>query len=186
MSTPEEVKRDLIEFLDVAAGTHAFSLVGLDMFRKERERAPRHKKNKNPRIFWASGNPNNPGNLNTSRGWRRSDLLERLRTGGTSALYLGWAWATLVYDRWDDDYRGRFAAAMNCDRNKVMSDPMGELRLLRNDIAHGRGIATAKTIEKCPLLSKWMEPDKPILIDQIKVGKFVDMIDTDTSIYKAD
>lgn len=99
-------------------------------------------------------------------------------------MYLGWAWATLVFDRWEDDFRHRFAAKMGCKHSDVLSEPMGDLRLIRNDIAHRRGLASAAGSGKCKLLTSWAKVGEPIVISQVDVASFVELMESEGAVYE--
>ena len=138
-----QAKSDLLDFLKITSGTHAFALRGLQGIRHQAEEMPLLPSNPDPMMGWSHGDPNVPGEiLSRVPGWRRSQLLTNLEHDGVSSLYLGWAWVTLVFDRWEDDFRGRFARKMNCHRNDVMCDAMGDVRHIRNDVTHSKGKAT--------------------------------------------
>jgi hypothetical protein len=141
--------------------------------------------NSDPIIGWSEGDPNIPGEIKSRPGWRRSQYLENTQLDGMCSRYLGWAWATLVYDRWDDDFRHRFAKEMGCSYDDVMCDVMGELRYLRNDISHNKGIATKRRSGRCILLKDWITVGNYINISISHPGRFYDLVvSTKNLVYK--
>jgi hypothetical protein len=119
-------KVDLLNFIAEASGSHAFALSGIQAQRTIIESQPIiNPDNPDPTIGWADGNPNTPGEIKSRPGWPRSRYLKNTEHGGMCSRYLGWAWVTLVFDRWDDDFRHRFAEEMDCSYKDVMCDLMG-------------------------------------------------------------
>ena len=100
---------DFLDFLAEASGTHAFSLTALQLQRQQFESFPIiNPENPDPMIGWGEGDPNISGEIKSRPGWRRSRYLRNTeRDGGVCSRYLGWAWITLVFDRWEDDFRHR-------------------------------------------------------------------------------
>jgi hypothetical protein len=156
---------DLLDFISNASGTHAFALSGLQGSRQEIEALPiLNPDNPDPMIAWSKGDPNIPGEIKSRPGWRRSQYLKNTELGGICSRYLGWSWVTLVYDRWDDDFRHRFAHKMGCSHKQLKCDLMGDLRHLRNDISHNKGMATSEHSGQCRILKDWFT-----------VGNFIDI-----------
>jgi hypothetical protein len=60
-------------------------------------------------------------------------------------------------------YRPAFADANGVDKKQVRSEVMGDIRNLRNDVIHHRGIATAKNTGKCKILTKLSVGDMILL-----------------------
>ncbi|MCD5422664.1 hypothetical protein LRS71_24445 [Rhodococcus pyridinivorans] len=92
-----------------------------------------------------------------------------LRSGGTTppiGIMAYTQWFTTINAAWEDVYRPRLATAHGTDddgvpwtKNDIRSEFLNEIRLIRNDIAHKRGICidSAKNT-----LIAWLEPGKPI------------------------
>ena len=148
MSILSEAREDFLGFLNLAAGTHAFALAGLRKISQETASRPRaNSANPDPVVGWATGDPNLPGNILSRPGWRRSELIKNLAPRAISDQFLGWA--NLVYDRWEGDYHHRIAAILGCAHGEVRCDVMGDLRRIRNDITHNRGVATKDESGRC-------------------------------------
>jgi hypothetical protein len=180
-------RADFLHFLAEASGTHAFSLAALQLQRQQVESFPViNPENPDPMIGWGERDPNIPGEIKSRPGWRRSLYLRNTeRDGGVCSRYLGWAWTTLVFDRWEDDFRHRFAREMNCSHGQVMCDAMGDLRHLRHDVTHSRGIATRDESGKCVLLKDWFAIGSYIEVDISRVSYFYDLISSnENSVYK--
>jgi hypothetical protein len=127
-------------------------------------------------VGWAREDPNVPGEILSRPGWQRDQFLSNLGPDGICMMYLGWTWITLVFDRWEDDYRHRFAREMGCAHSRVMCDAMGDLRYLRNDVTHNRGIATREHSGRCILLGDWFTTGREIMVTDEKISSFHDII----------
>jgi hypothetical protein len=168
---------EFLEFLADASGTHAFANSALQSQREVIKNLPIiNPDNPDPVIGWGIGDPNIPGTIKSRPGWRRSQYLTNTEQHGICARYLGWAWITLVFDRWEDDFRHRFAEEMSCSHREVMCDPMGDLRHLRHDVSHNRGIATKEHSGKCTLLKSWPTIGEYIEVEISHISNFYDLI----------
>jgi hypothetical protein len=173
-------KSEFLNFLQLASGTHAFAVSGLAMVRSVAiARMNKDVNNPDSMTCWADANPNIPGSINSRPGWRTSELIQNLENNGISARYLGWAWAVLVFDRWEDDYRSRFARELGCSHDHVFCDAIGDLNKIRNDISHNKGIASREKSGKCKLIQHWFTIGDEIDIDQRKAAEFYDLIASD-------
>lgn len=113
-------REEFLSFLSEASGTHAFAVRGLKLVRNEFETQKINVAIGNTLLVgWARENPSAPGDILSRPGWGPDRFLDNLGPGGISMTYLGWAWVTLVFDRWDDDYRHRFAREMGCSHGQV-------------------------------------------------------------------
>jgi hypothetical protein len=54
----------------------------------------------------------------------------------------------------------------------VACDAMGDLRRLRHDITHGKGIATRRESGKCKLLTDWFTIGQYINVDILHASRF--------------
>jgi hypothetical protein len=178
-------RTDFLDFLAEASGTHAFSLASLQFQRGQFQSLPiMNPENPDPMIAWGEGDPNILGTIKSRPGWQRSRYLKNTEHGGICSRYLGWAWITLVFDRWEDDFRHRFAGEMNCSHGQVMCDAMGDLRHLRHDVTHNKGIATREESGRCALLREWFTVGSYIEINISRVSQFYDLISSNqNSVY---
>lgn len=69
--------------------------------------------------------------------------------GGHVHQRLTQQWVVTVYTAWEEDFRGRVAAARGASKNDVASEFFGDLRRLRHDIVHHRGVASADHSARC-------------------------------------
>jgi hypothetical protein len=180
-----EVWEDFATFLSQAAGSHALAVTGLSQIANTFETLPATADNPDPTIHWGAGDPNFLENSPVYRGWKRSDALAYLRPGGTAVVFQGWSWIALVYGRWEDDYRHRFAKAMGCGPKEVRSDVFGDLRHLRNDVTHKKGIASREESGKCQVLTAWYEIGQPIVIGVEHVSAFYKHLQEPDAVYQA-
>lgn len=176
-----KARAEFLEFLIEISGTHGFAIDGLRALRRELESESQRINiaNGNTLQFgWTQDDPDTPGTIPFRAAWRPDQFTRNLAPGGISDIYLGWGWITLVYDRWEDDYRHRFASEMKCSHSMVRCDALGDLRHLRHDVTHSKGIATRQQAGKCKLLTEWFTIGRQIVIDADRIRYFYDVIFT--------
>lgn len=109
-----------------------------------------YKENPDPAIFVG---PDEPGPEARVDGvWKRSVLESAADKSGWLNEWISDAFILLTFARWEDHYRPAFAAAHGVSVGEVRCTVMGELRHLRNDIAHSGGIAQARHAGKCTIV----------------------------------
>ena len=95
-----------------------------------------------------------------------ADILAALEPQGEFLKRTGWFWLTNVFGRWEHDFRPKVAKALGVELEKVRSDVMGDIRRIRNDVVHNRGIASNEHSAKVRLLTDWVTVG-----DEIRVGE---------------
>jgi len=99
-------------------------------------------------FFYGHGNPNDPSNRllhKTTQG----EFKRRNAKGGRNHVRAGQLLLVLIYAFWEHEYRPPLAAALGlADQNDLKLPLLGDLRLLRRDIIHHRGIATKETVTR--------------------------------------
>jgi hypothetical protein len=106
--------------------------------------------------------------------WPSRELLELMIADGPIARELGRQWAVTVDSLCHASYRCRIAAEAGLPRDKsypVMTD----LRRIRNDIVHHRGVATERNSGKCKLLAHWICVGEEIVITEFMVAEFMEL-----------
>ena len=81
-------------------------------------------------------------------------------------------WIVYVYSGWEHEYRPRLERVHGCEKGGLKLAAFGDLRLLRNDIVHYHGIASADNSGKCEVLRHWVAIGEPILVTQEHFGEF--------------
>lgn len=74
--------------------------------------------------------------------------------GGRMHRRLTQQWIVTVYTGWESEFRVRIAAARGVDEGSVRAEFFGDLRHLRNDIVHNRGVASREHSTKCKAVLK--------------------------------
>jgi hypothetical protein len=95
-------------------------------------------------------------------------IRDRLDDAGLVAQQIGHQWLLLVFHEWEDEFRPRLAAARAVPVDEVRDPVLGDLRLMRNDIIHHRGLAMATNSERRTRLN-WFADGDVMLIDR-KMG----------------
>ncbi len=91
-------------------------------------------------------------------------VLDALDFGSQHYEWGGRMWLPTFFAVWEDDYRHRLAAAHQCKPRDFQIPFFGDLRKLRNDVTHRRGVARADGAASCEVL-RWFSVDEPITLN---------------------
>lgn len=91
-------------------------------------------------------------------------ILDALAYGSEHHAWGGRMWLPTFFSLWEEDYRHRLAAAHGCKARDFQIPFFGDLRKLRNDVAHRGGIARVDGAGTCEIL-RWFEAGEPIVLD---------------------
>ncbi|MEU4321261.1 hypothetical protein AB0F85_25175 [Nocardia fluminea] len=72
-------------------------------------------------------------------------------------------WSAWFYALWDEDYRHRLAGLHECEPRDIQHEYFADLRKLRHDTAHGKGLARKKGAARCTVLTPFRE-GRPIVL----------------------
>ena len=86
-----------------------------------------------------------------------------------------------IFHFWDDEIRHRISQAKTVSKDEIVSDIMGDVRLLRRAIIHDKGILQSKDHSKMKLLRNLFEADAPILLTNEIMRKIFELIEKDTA-----
>ena len=102
------------------------------------------------------------------------DLSDVLGREGEAEQLAFKAWVEETYNIvWESDLRNAIKASFAAnDAIRPRADPLGDLRLIRNDLVHGAGIASAQRTGKCTVL-RWFEPGDPMILTMGHVLDFL-------------
>jgi hypothetical protein len=169
----DELRQDLNDLMTA----HGFACMGLRRMREYFASAPKHLEDPDPMIPLegvVSENPDWPKNpvWLPNAEWRLSEAIMQVQDQGPVETLLGRQWIVSVYALWEEEYRPRLAAAHGRDKKEEKYPLLGDLRRLRIDVIHHRGIATARWTGGCEVLS-WFQPDEVIRVDGRHFGEFL-------------
>lgn len=174
MDLPEDLASDFAEFLNDAAGAHAYALDGLRLAREHWSRTVAE--SVDPDAPVRMGIPDVKQGAIEYQRWRLSSIPDRLGPEGPVAQLIGQQWIIMVYTRWDNIYRRQVATHLGLKDQKKLEIPIfGDLRRMRNDAAHG-GVATAEWTGHCEILSHWFSVGDVLMIDPAKVAEFMQRV----------
>jgi len=92
-------------------------------------------------------------------------LVAEMAEGGVTHQRLTQQWIVTVYTGWDAEFRGRLAAVHEVDKEQIRADFFGDLRHLRNDIVHHRGLASREHSTRCrTVVRRSLRPGDPIYL----------------------
>ncbi|WP_207006288.1 hypothetical protein [Nocardioides aromaticivorans] len=112
--------------------------------------------NPDPTLFIGDADPNDPAAL-VDASWPMSRIRGAADMDGWLQQWLSDAWLTMLFARWEAHYRPAFAAANGVEVDRVVSDVIGDIRHLRNDVVHHGGVASARNAGKCIIMTKFSE-----------------------------
>jgi hypothetical protein len=152
--SPGDVLREFDQFLCDAIAAFSFARLGLRSVAETTAALPAMAQNPDPMHYIGVGDPTSPESF---WAWRRSELLWQVAPDGPAETYLSQQWIAYAYDGWQEVYRPRLAAAHGCAKADLRYPVLGDLRHLRNDVVHHRGVATTHNTGRCSVLSHWFK-----------------------------
>jgi hypothetical protein len=161
MDSASMVVAEFSQFINEATFVHGLALGGARTIAGQMSALPVTPSNPNPLVSIGSGNPNIPGTTIVAQ-LRRTEVIEKARLGGSVEYILGQQWIVFVYAAWEGEYRVRLAEVHKCNVNDLQYPIIGDIRLLRHDVAHHRGIASADHSGKCVVMKPWIAVGSPI------------------------
>jgi hypothetical protein len=168
----DQVKTEFFDFLNDVAGAFGHACIGVRCLRERLAAVPAERV-PGARMFIMKGDPNHPDSR-TWQAWPLDTLNDRLGESGLVVRELGRQWVVSVFAHWEDHYRAGFARAL-CVRLREVTDPMmGDIRRLRHDIVHHRGIASHENAGGCLLIAHWVEIGSEIVITEDRVLEFME------------
>ncbi|MFE7745121.1 hypothetical protein [Nocardia sp. NPDC057455] len=105
-----------------------------------------------------------PGWTASSTTVAASLLLDALSYGSEHHAWGGRMWLPTFFSLWEEDYRHQLAAVHECKPRDFQIPFFGDLRKLRNDVAHRGGVARADGAATCEIL-QWFEVGDPIVLN---------------------
>ena len=138
--------------------------------------------NPNPKLFFGSG-----GDLTEPFGVYGVVTVRAAIAGATKGaryqVILGQAWVSSLYAAWEHHFRATIAKAVGVLQPEVMSDIMGDLRLIRHDIEHELGIATRANSGRC-VRHQWTAVDQSIEIGLQEIKEFMQLIEPEIAAWR--
>lgn len=89
----------------------------------------------------------------------QGELKARNARGGSNDKSISRSLIISIYQLWEDNYRAALAKTVGTDKNDIVSDIFGDIRLMRNDIIHHQNITT-DDIAKCKILKFFKSGDE--------------------------
>lgn len=98
---------------------------------------------------------------------------EQLGPGGPTVQRITSQLIVTIDTAWEEEFRGRLARASGLSsRREVKAAFFADLRRLRNDIVHHRGVTTAENGARCTTLRRSFAPGDPIYLDDQNLLNF--------------
>jgi hypothetical protein len=116
------------------------------------------------------GDPDDPKHVIQHR-VSQGELKRRNSKDGGNPLFMGSMCLVAIYQFWEDKFRGEIAKELGTSKELLLSDVMGDVRLIRIAIIHHGGVARQQ-IERCKTF-KWFEAGSAIDIDNERMTAIV-------------
>lgn len=162
---------EFVDFLNDIAGNHAMALAGVAITMQSVSSVKLENETEDSMNLVGYGDPNTGEGFHWQK-WPLRTIPERLGPDGPVIRSIGQQWVVTLTAHWNEDFRGRFARALEVEVNEVIDPAMGDMNKLRNDIVHHRGIATKGNAGRC--LNTWFSPGEPIHIMPVHIVEFMD------------
>jgi hypothetical protein len=95
---------------------------------------------------------------------RANDYIAANSKDGSNAQQHSQAVLVFLFAYWEEEIRPRLSTSKKVESREIESDIMGDIRLLRNDILHNKGIISTTTTNGLKKLCDMFVVDKPIHI----------------------
>ncbi|MBP0047549.1 hypothetical protein H9C73_02275 [Marinobacterium sp. AK62] len=115
-------------------------------------------------MTYANGAPTDPEAIILHE-CTQKEIKERNIKNGRNTNYVSKFSTAMIYEYWENQYRGLFADAVGIKKSDLKSDIFGDIRLIRNDILHCRGKASDKNCGKAKIL-KWFKEGDTVYITE--------------------
>jgi len=116
-------------------------------------------------FFYGHGNPNDPSNRLLHR-TTQGDFKRRNVKGGKNHVRAAQLLIVLLYSFWEHEYRPRLAGSLGlADADGLKIPLFGDIRLVRQDIIHHRGVVTKDTATKLSVLAGFHEGNEILLAE---------------------
>jgi hypothetical protein len=102
--------------------------------------------------FIGRGDPNDPANVLQHR-TTQGQFLRRNERGGENHVLVSQMLVVLICSFWEHEFRPRLADVLHVLPSEILVPIFGDLRLLRNDIVHNRGILQETTIRRLEVVA---------------------------------
>ncbi len=153
----------------------------IEEMNQAQEKQIRQLRTKNPRFanmefvdslpcMYCEGDPNLPSAV-VLYSCSQKEYKEMNRENGSNWQFIGKMCVITIYQYWEDYFRPEIARQLGVKRDDIVSDIMGDLRLIRHSIVHHGGVAL-KEVENCKIL-QWFREGDEISIDENKFKKII-------------
>jgi hypothetical protein len=104
--------------------------------------------------------------------WRLDELQHHLAPDGPVAQIMSDQWVSSVYQQWDEVLRPQAATLLGLSKKEVKIPILGDLRHLRNDVVHHRGVASTENTGRCEIVASWFAVGDRIMFGPRKAYEF--------------
>jgi len=184
----EDVIQEIIDFVNQQSGVYMDSMAG---FAGHQVRVKRQVARAQRPVDKKVGSDGIPVIVHTSyevagepdvvmqRTIRASDFLEANSENGSNEKQQVRSILVFIYTFWEKEYRPRLASCKNVEANKIRSDIMGDIRVLRNAILHEKGVLKKDKYKGIKKVRELISEDEEIHFPYEKMHKIFVLIKQD-------
>jgi hypothetical protein len=184
--SPDYIVREYIDFVNKQVGVYMDAIAGFagHYARVERQicrimRKTKLKKSDQHPVVWASYEDPCQPDIIHNRIIRSDDYLLSNSIDGSNTQQHSQAILVFLFTYWEDEIRPRLAKSMSVEVNEIISDIMGDMRILRNVILHSKGIIRADKYKDLKLLGEMFSVNQPINVSYENMHKIFVLIKQD-------
>lgn len=186
----DDVIREYIDFVNRQVGVYMDALAGFAGHCTQIERQV-HRINRpvNSRIddngqnvvVWTSYEDPTKPDIIHNRIIRASEYIDINSQGGFNEQQHAQAVLVFIFTYWEEEIRPRLAISRNVKLNDIISEIMGDLRILRHSILHTKGIIRSDKLKSLKKLKDMFVVDQPIYISYESMHQIFILIKQDCS-----
>jgi hypothetical protein len=133
-------------------------------------------------FMYGTGRPHRPTST-LVHACTQGEYRQRNEEGGQNHIVMGQLCVVQMFGFWEDCYREKIAKCCGKNKDGLLVDVMGDLRLFRNSIVHNGGNAK-KDVERCKLL-RWFHQGDAMIFTPQHFEEVVSRVRRDLSAYVA-
>lgn len=174
MLLPRAVMDDFSAYLNDAIGALVYGRAGLRAQREHWAKTYEEAMVKDKLVVHGVSNPGEePDRVQV---WRLEELQRHLAPDGPVAQFMSDQWVSSVYQQWDEVLRPQAATLLGLSKDEVKIPILGDLRRLRNDVVHHRGVASTGNTGRCEIVASWFAVGDRIMFGPRKAYDFGELL----------
>jgi hypothetical protein len=173
------ILREFIDFVNNQVGVYMDCLAGFQgntvrvhrqVFRIQRRTGQRIENGQPVMMYTSIEDPSKPDVIH-HRIIRADEFVTVNAERGFNEQQVCWSICVFVFAYWDEEIRPQIAAVRGVSVDDVRVDALGDLRVIRHNIVHNKGVLAAKDHAKLKRLNALFRPDEKIALSHDDMHK---------------